>query len=158
MLTGNDLKRLAGNMAGKIILRNAPWESQRCRRKKNRLDSADDRDGTGLLLRPILLGNQPCLLAGGDINAHQRRLLDLHPCSAKVDPASFRIFCDDGVLGADVLSAVIFVNLGRWKTEDVNIFASLDVFCDRSRSDPLRRNGLVVIHPLADCVNQSGPS
>src|SRR5204863_1971874 len=55
MLTGNDLKRLAGNMAGKIILRNAPWESQRCRRKKNWLDSADDRDGTGLLLRPILL-------------------------------------------------------------------------------------------------------
>ena len=61
--------------------------------------------------------------------------LELHSCRAEIDPVSFRIFCDDGVLRADVFSAVVLMNLGRRKLENVDIFSPEDMFRDGSRSN-----------------------
>src|SRR5262245_11633266 len=64
VFAGNNFKRLAGDMAGKIIFRNPPGKPQRRRSKEDRLDPAHNRDGAGLLFRPVLLGNQAGLFAG----------------------------------------------------------------------------------------------
>ena len=83
-------------MTGKIIFRNAPGEPQRCRGKRTGSIRTQPRRGRPVF-RPVLLSDQSGLFAG-NINAHYRRLLDLHSRGAEIDPISFLIFCDDRVV------------------------------------------------------------
>jgi len=152
VLAGDNFKWSTRDVTGKIVFRDSPWKPQRCGREKNRLDAAHHCHRTSLLFGPVLR-DKPRLFARRDIDAHEVRLLNLNSCRPEINPTSLLVFCDHGILSADVLSTVILVDLGRGEFENVNVFASLNVFRNRSCHNEFGRNRLVILHSLANRVD-----
>ena len=75
------------------------------------------------------------MLAGRDVEARGRGVVDHHPVGAAIDPALIGIATDIEAACPDVPPAVWLVPFGRGKTGDVDIGALHDIFEDRAAID-----------------------
>jgi hypothetical protein len=72
------------------------------------------------------------VLAGTDINAGAVAVLQHDAVSADVDPVGIGIFGYDEMTGAEISAAVLFMQQGRGKIEQIDLLAFLHIFLCRA--------------------------
>src|SRR3989441_3230418 len=128
----DDAIRRAAHPAGPVVLGRAVGDLGAGRQEKERIATRAEGERHALFAREPLIAMLPAVLAGRDVEAEPRLVVDHHAVRAEVHPALVRIARDVEAAGAEVAAAVELVPLRSGEDQAIDLVAAEHVLEDRA--------------------------
>ena len=150
----DDLDTLADQATGTVIFILAIGHFQPGDHEQGRMHSGHNRNRARLATVKIFTHQNVAMLALGDHDRCRLGVMRLNAVSAVIDPARIRVLHHHHAGGADEVTAIEFVPLGRGDLHDVDVVTFKDILDQRAAIDLDRLMDRLVLHVIAPVIDQ----